>query len=347
MEFRPKCMAFTMSDVPGKRDVEEACRMMIRYFPECPTPPEPPHGGFGLRGLILGMPCVWADRKKKQIVYELSERENELTQFYDRYIAEDLDYFAIPPEYEAGLYRLSEMYKEKPWPELRLIYFAVPGIFSWGLNMVDESGTPALYNDTMRDVMIKLMAMKAKWRQTEIKKLFPGIPTLFMIANGGLSVYVSASGVGKWEDAKKIYNEVLAAVDAITAIHCCANFDWPLLMETNTDIIHFDAYQYGDSMSLYPDALKRFLDRGGMIAWGIVPSGRADQITTENSSSLMERLEKAIELVAHKGIDKNLLLESSWISPNCSMSTPTIELGERVFELTRGVSLRMREKYFG
>jgi hypothetical protein len=334
-----------MSGVPGQRDVEEACRMMIRYFPECPTPPERGHGG--LRGFITGMPCVWADSKKKQILYELSGREDELAQFYDRYLAEDLDYFAIPPEWEVGLYKLAEMYKEKPWPELKLIYFGVPGIFSWGLNMVDNSGRPALYNDTMKDVMIKLMAMKAKWSQREIKKLFPGIPKLFMIANGGLTVYASAVGVGKWQDAKEIYNEVMAAVEAITAIHCCANFDWPLLMETNADIIHFDAYQYGDTMSLYPHALKRFLERGGMIAWGIVPSGRVDEITTENPSSLMERLERAIQLVVDKGIDKNLLLELSWISPNCVISTPTLELGERVFALTREVSQRMREKYFG
>jgi len=292
------------------------------------------------------MPCVWADSKKKQIVYELSGREDELAQFYDKYMAEDLDYFAIPPESAVGLYKLAEMYKEKQCPELKLIHFAVPGIFSWGLSMMDESGTPALYNDTMRDVMIKLMAVKAKWQQREIKKLFPDIPTLFMIANGGLAVYVSASGVGKWEDAKEIYNEVLAAVDATTAIHCCANFDWPLLMQTNTDIIHFDAYQYADSMSLYPDALKMFLERGGMIAWGIVPSGRAEEITTENSSSLMEKLEKGIQLVVDKGIDKDLLLESSWISPNCVISTPTPELGERVYTLTSEVSQRLREKYF-
>ena len=242
MEFRPKCMAFTMTDAPGQGDVDAACRMMIRYFPECPTPPGPARGG--LRGFIAGMPCVWAVSKKKQIVYELSGREDELAQFYDRYMAEDLDYFAIPPESAGGLYKLAEMYKEKQLPELKLIHFAVPGIFSWGLSMMDESGTPALYNDTMRDVMIKLMAVKAKWQQREIKKLFPGIPTLFMIANGGLTVYVSASGVGKWEDAKEIYNEVLAAVDATTAIHCCANFDWPLLMQTNTDIIHFDAHHF-------------------------------------------------------------------------------------------------------
>ena len=344
MEFRPKCMAFTMTNVPGQSDMEEACRMMIRHFPECPTPPAPGRGG--LRGFIAGMPCVWADKEKKQIVYELTGREDELAQFYDRYMAEDLDYFAMPPESEAGLHKLAKMFKEKQCPDLKMIHFAVPGIFSWGLSMMDESRTPALYNDTMRDVMIKLLAMKAKWRQREINRLFPEIPTLFMISNGGLTVYVSASGVGKWEDAKAIYNEVLAAVEATTSIHCCASFDWPLLMDTNTDIIHFDAYQYAESMSLYPDALRKFLERGGMIAWGIVPSGVADQIRSETSSSLMGRLEKGIQSVVANGIDKELLLESSWISPNCVISAPTIELGERVYALTSEVSQQMREKHF-
>ena len=52
-------------------------------------------------------------------------------------------------------------------------------------------------------------------------------------------------------------------------------------------------------------------------------------------------------MVVERGIDKDLLLESSWISPSCVISAPTLELGERVYALTSEVSQRLREKYFG
>jgi len=162
-----------------------------------------------------------------------------------------------------------------------------------------------------------------------------------------LGVYGSAIGTGSWVVIKNAINEVLEAVDGITGIHCCANADWSLLMETNVDIINFDAYQYGDTMSLYPDALKRFLKRGGMIAWGMVPTTAAGDIESENPNSLAERLEQVMKLVVDRGINKRMLLESSWISPTCSTSSMSIELSDRVHSITREVSERMRKKHFG
>ena len=138
-------------------------------------------------------------------------------------------------------------------------------------------------------------------------------------------------------------------LEGITHLHCCANFDWSLLMKTNADCINFDAYQYGETMSLYPDALKEFLGRGGMISWGIVPTtgpvGMPD-IENESPSTLMERLEQAIQLVVDRGIDKETLLEASWITPTCVTSILSIEAAERAFAYTKEISQRMREKYF-
>ncbi|MFC1978287.1 hypothetical protein ACFLWS_08550, partial [Chloroflexota bacterium] len=78
-------------------------------------------------------------------------RESELVEFYDRYLSDDLDYFAIRPEANVGLYRLAEIYKEKPWPEFKLIHFISTGPYTFGIGLKDESGVPAFYNDTLRD----------------------------------------------------------------------------------------------------------------------------------------------------------------------------------------------------
>jgi len=292
------------------------------------------------------MPCLNFDREGNELPYELSGRENELAEFYDRYLSDDLDYFATSPELEQPLYKLAEMLKEKASPELKFIGFSVSGPYTFGLTLKDKSGVPAFYNETMRDVIIKQLNMKSRWKEREIKELFPGAQALVFIGEAGLGVYSSAIGGGSWDVIKNAINEVIGGVEGITCIHCCDNFDWSLLMNTNTDIINFDAYQYGDSMSLYPDALKKFLGRGGMIAWGIVPTTGAGDIRNENPGSLVERLERIIQLVANKGIDKELLLELSWITPTCVPETMSVELAERVYAYTGEVSQRMREKYF-
>jgi hypothetical protein len=119
-------------------------------------------------------------------------------------------------------------------------------------------------------------------------------------------------------------------------------------METNTDCINFDAYLYGETMSLYPIELGRFLERGGMISWGIVPTtANGEDILRETPRSLVERLEGHLQSVVNSGIDTELLLESSWITPSCMPQTLPIELAEEVLVYTREVSQMMREKYFG
>jgi len=195
-------------------------------------------------------PCLKIDREKKELFFEPSSgRESELVEFYDRYLAQDLDYFAISPELDPTLYKLAEMFKEKPWPELKLIHFNFPGLYSWGLSIKDESGGPALYNKTWRDVLIKVLTMKVKWRERKIKELFPGVQALVTVGDGALVVYSSPGGTDTRDDIINDYNETMEAVEGIICIHCCANFDWSLLMETNTDSINFDAYQYGETMS--------------------------------------------------------------------------------------------------
>lgn len=343
MKFRPMFMATVLATMPH-RNLEAACRLIRRDFPEAPCPP---YVSRSIRKWLEKIPCLRIDREKRELSFQVSGRESELVEFYDRYLAQDLDYFAITPELDPGLYRLAEMYKEKPWSELKVINLDVPGLYSVALSIKDENGAPSLYNDTLRDVLVKALSVKAKWCIRKVRGLFPGVQVLHTVSNGGLSVFLSAGGTGGWDRVKNDYNELLAAGADMTCIHCCANFDWSLLMQTSTDSINFDAYQYGETMSLYPDALKGFLERGGMISWGIVPTAGSGRIEDETPASLVARFERVIQSVADKGIDRELLFESSWVTPTCQPVTLSVELAEKVCDFTREVSQRMRAKYPG
>ncbi|MFC2033747.1 hypothetical protein ACFLUB_04460 [Chloroflexota bacterium] len=341
-DFKPRLMASSLPGMPH-RDVEEACHIMTTNFPEA-TPV--PFVTMSRKMFTERIPCLTIDREKRQLVFEVSGREDELVEFYDHYLANDVDYFAISEQLDPCLYRLAEMYGEKPWPELKYIHVDFPGLFTWGLLIKDENGNPALYNDTLRDIIIKSLAMKARWRERKVKKLFPNVETIVTAGDAALTVYSSAGGTGTWADVRKDYNEMLGLIEGIKCIHCCANFDWSLLMQTDTRVINFDAYQYGKTMSLYPDALKQFLERGGTIAWGIVPTFGSGDIDNETVDGLIERFESSLDAVVEKGIDKQQLLESSWITPACETGTMSLELAEKVYAYAGEISRLMRGKYF-
>ena len=116
-------------------------------------------------------------------------------------------------------------------------------------------------------------------------------------------------------------------------------------MDTDTDAISFDAYEYSDKIALYSEDLTKFLNRGGLLAWGIVPTSN-EKIVQESVDNLLERLEQNMQLMVDRGIDKQILLRSSFITPSCATVSMSVEMSEKAFQYTSEISSRMREKFF-
>ena len=71
---------------------------------------------------------------------------------------------------------------------------------------------------------------------------------------------------------KEVVDYVRDRSEAIVGIHCCGNTDWSMIIEAGPDIVSFDAFSYLDYFFLYPGEIRRFIEGGGTIAWGIVPT---------------------------------------------------------------------------
>jgi len=127
-------------------------------------------------------------------------------------------------------------------------------------------------------------------------------------------------------------------------VHCCANIDWSLLTDSDIDVINFDAYLHWDKVSLYSKEFKRFLEQGGSIAWGIVPVV-GDMLSSETVQSLVDRLEKGIDLFVKNGIDEDLLAASSWVLPSCETVLLTPDQSDLAFSMTHEISHIMKRKY--
>jgi len=341
MNFSPRFMATSLSVVPH-RDLQQICRMILENFPEAPTIPRLTSS---LRMLTEGMPCLVVDRVKRVLSFELTpDREHELIEFYEHVDAGDVDYFAISEGYMSGFDALLRILKDDPPPELKVVHIQIPGPVSWALATKDDKGTPAFYNPTLRDVMVKTIAMKAKWQEKKVKEIIPGIKTMVIYGDPSLGIHTSAMGGGAREDMINAVNEIVEAVEGMAGIHCCANIDWTVLTESKDDLINFDAYEYSDKLALYPKDLNLFLERGGMLAWGIVPTFD-EKIAMESVDTLTERLDQGIELMIDRGVEKALLVENSCVTPSCNTGSMSLDLAERVFVYTSEISHRMRERY--
>ena len=77
-----------------------------------------------------------------------------------------------------------------------------------------------------------------------------------------------------------------------------------------------------------PEQVKAFLGRGGVLAWGIVPT--SEKLNQETPESLIKRLKSLVDSLAAKGIDKNLLWERCLVTPSCGTGSVSVEMSEKV-----------------
>ncbi|MDP2167235.1 MAG: hypothetical protein Q8J64_02755, partial [Thermodesulfovibrionales bacterium] len=96
------------------------------------------------------------------------------------------------------------------------------------------------------------------------------------------------------------------------------------------DILSFDAYEYADTLSIYPEELKGFLEAGGMLAWGIVPTTEA--VRAETPDSIRKLFNEKIDKLS-KHIPKELLLKNILLTPSCGTGSLDIGGALKVFQL--------------
>jgi len=314
--------------------------LTIPAFPRIGTP--------GLDRMSEGMPCLAVDAERRRVYFDTSDParvEAELTTFYEHYLADDLDHFAISPQASPGLYETLERLRDSSW-EGRFISSSLNGPISFGMRLTDERDRPIFYNEALRDAIVKTLSMKARWLHRAVSQAAPGAIVGGRFAEPLLSLYGTAFASLPRAEVMAALNQCLEAVPGPTTVHCCANIDWPLLFESATDIIHFDAYEFADKLALYPRELQAFLDRGGMLAWGIVPANN-DKLAAESVDSLLERFERGLASWEAHGLERRQVLEASFIVPSCSLATMTEELAERAFHYTNQLAARLRARYFG
>ncbi len=337
--FKPELLPVIIGSLPHT-DPEEACHLILTHFPEVSSWPQLPKRSFlenmyvqfseGFPGLVLEEERIYVDR-----VQDLSA---ELGSLYEAYLENDLEMYAVSPAYAAGLARWSE----GEFDSCKAVKGQVTGPISWGLTVVDQDKRPVLYDEVLADAVAKHLRLKAAWQERELRRLHP--TTMIFIDEPYMASFGSPYVAVTREQAIALTEEVLDGLEGLKGIHCCGNTDWSLILSTSIDILSFDAYDYAESLSLYPAELDTFLRRGGIIVWGIVPRGE-EALASETSTGVVERLHQAMELLVRKGISFDDLLAASLVSPVCGLGSISLDCAERTLALTAGVSKEMRRRY--
>ncbi|MCX5716318.1 MAG: hypothetical protein NTV07_05645 [Candidatus Omnitrophica bacterium] len=337
-----KIFATAVGSVPYK-DVAAACDKILRNFKEMPFWPQLVKWSF-LENMYVQfsekLPGVVVDEKQKKIYVDTSKDFSAAAELlYEKFLGNDPDFFSISRQYAEGLYAMLGAVKGaavKP----QFLKGQITGPVSFGLTVTDEKKQPIFYNRELREALVKMLSMRAAWQARKIKETGPE-PVIFIdepyLASMGSS-YISL----KKEDVFSALEEIAQALHkegALCGIHCCGNTDWGFILGTSIDIVNFDAYSFYEAVLLYPKELSGFIDRGGILAWGIIPNTK--DIFDETADKLISRIKGALAAFENKGIGIKKVLNAMLVTPSCGMGLLDEKAADCVMERSAEVAERL------
>jgi hypothetical protein len=283
-------------------------------------------------------PGIVLDMEKRTLRFSLDRFMEELDGAMARF--DDPAYFDISETYSVVYRRFLELdLSDRP-----AIRGQLEGPVSFGFNVVDQDDRPILFDDTVRPFMLEFMARRVN---VQLNRLKERNPNAFMyVDEPGLQFLFSAmAGYGD-QAARSDMETFFSLIERPRGVHLCGNPDWDFLLGQDLDILSMDIYTNGEVFSSYASSIRRFLDRGGTLVWGIVPTN-FEPFEKEGLGSLEIRLEEIWNALEGKGIDRDFLLSRSLLSPaTCCLVNPDGEdTVEKAFRMIRELSERLRKKY--
>jgi methionine synthase II (cobalamin-independent) len=280
-----------------------------------------------------GLPGAVIDHEKQRLFFRVDDTFTEkLEAFYRAVVETDVERFAITREHAAGLHRFLDSLGPGADRRRAWVKGQVTGPFSFAMTVTDESKRALAYTPELYEVAVQGMTMKARWMARRLRAVAEG--ALVVLDEPYLCSFGSAFVNVSREDLTAALNGAAAAIhaeDAIAGLHCCGNTDWSLVLETDIDVVNFDAHEYFQGLSLYPTELATFLERGGVLSWGIVPTSAA--AAEIGAKALLAELDQHLAELERKGLSRERLLSQSLLTPACGLGTRTIAEADQVIEV--------------
>ncbi|MEE4359836.1 MAG: hypothetical protein V2I97_25420 [Desulfococcaceae bacterium] len=283
-------------------------------------------------------PGIILDMEKKNLRFSNEKFISEFEETLAHY--DDPAYFDISETYSVVYHRfLSLDLSDRP-----AIRGQLEGPISFGFNVLDENRRPILFDDNIRPFLFEFMSKRINVQSDRLKKMNPN--AFMFIDEPGLQFLFSAlSGYSDYK-AKEDLEAFFSMIERPRGIHLCGNPDWEFLLGLDMDILSLDVYSNGEVFASCASPVQKFLERGGVLVWGIVPTN-AEPFEKETLISLEKRLEQIWDAMAKKGIDRDFLFSRSLLSPaTCCLVNPDKEKTvEKAFAEVKKLSEVLREKY--
>jgi hypothetical protein len=333
----PRCLATGVGALPH-RDPEAACEAVISAFPAFPFVPTLPNRGV-LESIVFTDSAQLPGRiiaENRLLVDTSADHSSEIEQVYLDYIEQNVGSYAAGEEYASGFHAMMK-YR---FPEACALKCQVTGPVTFGMQVTDCNKRPIFYDTQWADILGKLMGLRARWYEEELRRRTGVAETLVTLNEPYLAALGSSVVPLDAETVRAAINDVSSMLEGGLGIHCCSNTDWGFLLSLAPSVLSFDAYTTAREFLLYGDDIAAFMESGGVIAWGIVPA-EYQVFRTETVDSLFEKFD-AIRRQVCTYLTEEIFFRQSLITPTCGIRFADEKGAEEIMQTAAAISERVR-----
>ena len=337
-------------------NVDEAMSVVKQNFSQIPFFPQLANVSKNedmMFQFLEGLPSFSVDESDKFVLDSESEvflcDLEEFFNDYEEIIADIysplLEKYAITPKSSSTFAKFEGLIKDTK-PEYAK--GQIVGSFTLCSALKDKNGNAVIYDETLKDLTVKLLTLKILWQIKRIKKANKNtIPIIFMdepsVSQIGSSAYLTVSEKDVIVMLREL-SDIIRANGGISAIHCCGKCDWRLLIKSGIDIINFDAYTYSQNFVAYHKEISKFLNDGGKIAWGLVPTLDGSILKNIKLNDLCDKFFDCVNYLTKNGIDEKLILDNSLITSSCGAGGLSLKDAEFAMSLVRELSDKLKNE---
>ena len=250
-------------------DPVSACNDVLEIFPQFPYVPTLPERGQ-LESIVFNDSEQLPGRiiRDDRLLFDSSNDQTEaMEKVYMDYVEGNYASYGLRKEYASGFIEMMT----HSFSRAKVLKCQVTGPVTFGMQVVDATKRPIYYDAQLADVLSKMIALKARWCESEMRQKTGVTETLVVLNEPYLASLGSSVVPVDKETVRAGWEDIAALVEGGLGIHCCSNTDWEFVLGLNPSVVSIDAYATAKEFLLYADSIVSLYGAGRGCGMGHCP----------------------------------------------------------------------------
>ncbi|WP_129628350.1 hypothetical protein [Candidatus Oscillochloris fontis] len=342
LAFAPTCLPLLRGGLPHA-NAQDALALVAATTPDIPAWPALYGRSFRERPLAqaaAGFPGVTIDPAYERISVDHAAAEIGLDRLGLAYLRAEPGSGALPTDYAAGLGELLRLLGHGH--QARALKGEAIGPVSLALQLTDEDDRPLAYDQPLRESLLHHLALRVAWYYEQLSTYVNHV--IICLDEPFLDALDLPLCPLARDEGIEMLARLLADMPGCRGLAVNGEVDWAELLNLPVDLVLFDAYEHGAGLIHAASTVANFIERGGLLGWGIVPTDPTALIH-EQADLLAHRFDRTVDyLAAASGLDRRRILDAALITSNQSLATLSVDAAQQALQLCATTAHVLRER---